>query len=184
MTKLHTLVAVLVSGAALSACEETRQAFGLDRTVPDEFVVVTRAPLSMPPDYTLPAPTPGAPRPQEVSSRGQAERLVFGQAAPTGPSVATADAGEDALLLRAGADRIEPDIRRIVNEETTALVEADESLVDDLIFWHEDVEPGTVIDPQAESDRLAAATAQGQPINEGEVPVVQRRRRALLEGIF
>ena len=181
----HALFAILIGAAGVSACDETRQAFGLDRTVPDEFAVVTRAPLSMPPDYTLPPPTPGAPRPQEASTRGQAERLVFGQAEASAPAVDPAvAAGEDALLSRAGADSIEPGIRRLVNEETTALVEAEDSLVDSLIFWQERIEPGTVIDPQAEAERLATATAQGQPLNEGDVPVVQRRRRALLEGIF
>jgi len=38
----------------------------------DEFAVVTKAPLIMPPDYNLRPPRPGAARPQEQSERQQA----------------------------------------------------------------------------------------------------------------
>ena len=182
------LVAMALAGLVLAGCDDTKQAFGLDRTVPDEFAVVPRAPLSMPPDYSLPPPRPGVRRPQEQPTRGQAEGLVFGQAVAAGAvDAASADpggTGQTALLSRAGADQIEPGIRRTVDEESTALVRADESFVDDLIFWHDEVEPGTILDPQAESQRLAEAAAQGEPLNEGEVPIVQRRRQAILEGIF
>ena len=49
---------------AVSGCESTRETFGLNKTAPDEFQVVSRAPLSLPPDFTLRVPDPGAPRPQ------------------------------------------------------------------------------------------------------------------------
>jgi hypothetical protein len=35
--------------------------------MPDEFEVVQRAPLTIPPDFDLRPPKPGSPRPQEVS---------------------------------------------------------------------------------------------------------------------
>ncbi|HEY0837577.1 MAG TPA: DUF3035 domain-containing protein, partial [Azospirillum sp.] len=54
------LVALTVSG-----CSDVRRSIGLDRASPDEFAVVSRAPLSMPPDLRLPAPRPGAMRPQD-----------------------------------------------------------------------------------------------------------------------
>jgi hypothetical protein len=45
---------------------------GSRRTGPDEFGVVTRAPLSQPPDYALRPPRAGAKRPNEVSPRDEA----------------------------------------------------------------------------------------------------------------
>src|SRR3546814_5174685 len=44
---------------------------------PDEFRVVSRAPLTLPPDYNLRPPEPGAPRPQVGTPSQQAERAVF-----------------------------------------------------------------------------------------------------------
>ena len=47
---------------ALAACsgDELTRTFGLTRDAPDEFQVTTRAPLSMPPDFNLRPPRPGA----------------------------------------------------------------------------------------------------------------------------
>src|ERR1700760_1982891 len=55
--------------------------FGLTRDAPDEYTVPTRAPLSMPPDYNLRPPRPGAPRPQEQSERQQAAAALVPQLA-------------------------------------------------------------------------------------------------------
>jgi hypothetical protein len=61
--------AVCLAGAlALSGCTGVKRAIGLDPTMPDEFEVVQRAPLTIPPDFDLRPPKPGAPRPQEVSA--------------------------------------------------------------------------------------------------------------------
>src|SRR5690554_5294054 len=43
-----------------------------------EFTVVKRAPLSLPPEYALRPPEPGAPRPQEPSPTAQARQQVLG----------------------------------------------------------------------------------------------------------
>ncbi len=178
-----------LGGTVLAACgDDTRQAFGLDRRVPDEFAVVSRAPLSMPPSYALQPPRPGAPRPQEGTPRDQAASAVFGvevQPAtfePVDPSSVTP--AEGALLRQAGADGLDPDIRRIVDQETTDLVEEDEGFVQRLLFWQDPLPAGLVVDPQAEAARLATAAATGEPLNEGEVPTIERRERAPLEGVL
>jgi hypothetical protein len=175
---------LLAAATGLSGCGETRQAFGLDRTVPDEFAVVPRAPLSMPPDFNLRPPAPGAPRPQEMAARERARQVVTGQAEGSAEAVDPLTEGESALLARAGADEIEPDIRRVVNEESAALLEADDSFVDRLMFWQNQAPPGTVVDPRAEAQRLATSAAMGEPLSAGEVPTIERRSREPLEGIF
>jgi hypothetical protein len=63
----------------LAGCgEDTRKALGMGKNPPDEFQVVGRAPLSMPPDYKLRPPVPGAARPQEVSPNANAKAIVLG----------------------------------------------------------------------------------------------------------
>ena len=60
----------------LSACEHAREAIGIGKQSPDEFAVVTRAPLSMPPDFGLRPPRPGAERPQEKAITESARDLL------------------------------------------------------------------------------------------------------------
>ena len=59
--------AALVAGicVGLAGCDSTKQALGMGKNPPDEFQVVTHAPLSMPPDFNLVPPKPGETRPQE-----------------------------------------------------------------------------------------------------------------------
>ncbi len=60
----------------LSGCTGLRRAVGLDQAGPDEFAVESRAPLTIPPDYDLRPPTPGAARPQEVTAADKARKVV------------------------------------------------------------------------------------------------------------
>ena len=59
-------LAALAAVVALTGCsgDELTRNFGLTRDAPDEFTVTTRAPLSMPPNYQLRPPRPGASRPR------------------------------------------------------------------------------------------------------------------------
>ncbi len=169
---------------ALGGCTEARQALGLTKQAPDEFQVVARAPLSLPPDYTLRPPEPGAPRPQEGTARDQAQAAVFGGSGLTGNPV-DGSRGEVALLQSAGATGIDPNIRKLVNAETDMLVEENRRFIDNLIFWR-DAEPyqGEVVDPVAEQQRLQENAALGKPVTEGDTPIIERKERGLLEGIF
>ncbi len=90
-------------GLVLAGCDSggMSRTFGLSRDAPDEFTVTTRAPLSMPPDFTLRPPRPGAPRPQEQSSQRQAEETLVPQTALGTPQT-TSTPGEQALLEQAG----------------------------------------------------------------------------------
>jgi hypothetical protein len=74
----------LVAVLALAGCSDFKQAIGLEPTMPDEFAVESNPPLVIPPDFDLRPPTPGAPRPQEVSVAKQAEQVIE-QAGPGAP---------------------------------------------------------------------------------------------------
>ena len=88
---------------ALSGCGAVGKSLGLDKQPPDEFNVVTRAPLELPPSYdSLPEPSPGMQRPQELKPQDQAMAVLLGGAVATTPS---ASMGEDMLLAVEEADR-------------------------------------------------------------------------------
>jgi hypothetical protein len=171
-------------GLALSGCGDARKALGYDKAPPDEFRIVTRAPLSLPPDYALRPPQPGASRPQEQSSPEQARQALLGATAPRPAAPAGASAGEAALLAKVGTPRSDPRIRELVDRESTALADADRSFFDRLVFWQKPPEPGSVVDPQREAQRLRENQALGRTVTDGDTPTIRRRKKGALEGIF
>lgn len=179
-----------VMAGVVGACSSDgfNQTFGFGRNTPDEFAVVPRAPLTVPPGISLPTPTAGVQNFGIGSASQRGEAVVFGQQVADEDEelaeVVAVSSGESALLSQAGAGSAQPGIRVVVEEETTDLVVADDRFIDGIIFWQTQPEPGTVIDPEAEARRLAANSALGQPLNEGEVPIIRRRSRAPLEGLF
>jgi hypothetical protein len=60
----------------LGGCSNWKQALGIEPVSPDEFAVESRAPLTIPPDFNLRPPEPGAPRPQEASMSNKAQTAV------------------------------------------------------------------------------------------------------------
>ena len=176
----------VIAALGLTACDNSslRRSLGIDSRGPDEFRVVSRAPLDVPPDFGLRPPQPGAGRPNEPPVREQARQTVFGSNAPAAKQVAGRTAGESALLRQAGAVDLDVAIRETVNRESAQLAAADRGLTDRLIFWRSPLPPGTVVDPVAEQQRLRENAALGKPATEGETPIIQRKSRGILEGIF
>jgi hypothetical protein len=190
-------LALALALPALAGCSSTKEMLGLTKRSPDEFQVVSRAPLSMPPDYSLRPPTPGAPRPQEGTTTQQAKNIVTGYQQAGGglapdqiPSIgegeqtSTESAGESAFLQSASLTGIDPNIRKLVDEETTADQDASQSFLDELIFWRAPEPYGTVVDPVAEQKRLQENQALGQPTDTGETPIIERKKKGLFEGVF
>lgn len=191
-TSFSPLLGLAVAALALTGCSDVRRSMGLDRTSPDEFAVVSRAPLTLPPDMRqLPAPSPGAARPQEAAPSQVAAASMFGPGAQvSGVRVNTTrgsgggSASEQAFLNRAGADKVDPSIRAKVDQETTSMIVADRSWVDSLLFWQKYEAPYQVVDPAKEAQRVRQTQAQGAPINKGNVPTIERKKKAPLEGLF
>ena len=69
-------VACLCASLLLLGCSDLRRVVGLDRVAPDEFAVESRAPLTIPPEFNLRPPQPGAARPQEASSSDKARKVI------------------------------------------------------------------------------------------------------------
>lgn len=184
--------ALAVSGVLLllAGCSGVREQFSLTSTPPDEFRVATRAPLAIPPDFNLRPPAPGEPRPQEGTATQQAKQVIFRAAESDAPSLDKAvpadgrSVGEQALLVDAGAENAPADIRDIVDRETQTLKADDGYLYDVLVFWRTQPPPGRIVDAEAEAKRLQENAALGKPVTDGETPTIERKKKALFEGIF
>ena len=69
-------VACLSTSLLLPGCAGFARAVGMERVSPDEFAVESRAPLTIPPEFELRPPQPGAPRPQEATAADQARKVI------------------------------------------------------------------------------------------------------------
>ncbi len=160
---------ILIAGLVACSDKTVGTQLGLNKRAPDEFQVVGRAPLVLPPDYKLRPPRPGQVRPQEQTPRDQARSALTG--APiqqSTPAMAepetTGSPGQMALLANAGATDVDPNIRRQVNEETAALLDVDQSNWLFIMSWQRSrMQPqAEVLDAQAEAQRLGARRAAEQ----------------------
>ena len=168
---------------ALSGCESTRRAIGLERTVPDEFAVAAPAPLALPPDFNLRPPAPGSSRLQEMTPAQQARAALMGRARLQAYLSRGFSAGEAAFLGHAGADTAPADIRSTLDHEVSSFASEDKALTDKLVFWNGKPDQ-TAVDPAAEKKRLEQNAASGKKPNEGTTPVITRGGKGGFLGIF
>lgn len=121
-----TLLAIAAAASTAASCSSSRESRG----APDEFRVVTRAPLELPPDYALRPPRPGEARPQELQPNEEARTALFGQDLGR-----DATDGERGLVARAGAETTDANIRSTVDFEGANIVHRDEAFADRVIAF-------------------------------------------------
>lgn len=176
------LLLPLLGAAALEGCGSGLKAtLGLNPSPPDAFAVTTQAPLSMPPDYTLRPPEPGAPRPQAVSAARSAEGVLVPQSVLAGTGAASSP-GQQALIRAAGPPA-PANIRAEVNR-AAGLAHRSPGFVDRLMFWRGAPTSGIVVDPQREARRLRQNAALGKPATAGTTPIEQPRSPGLMQRLF
>lgn len=185
--RLFTAVAAVL---VLGACGSVREAVGIDADSPDEYQVVVRAPLSMPQDYGLKAPRPGTEGPQEGRLRDRTRQIVLDsqgkeKAAQANRPIEGVTRAESVLLSKLGANDVDPNIRQVVERETTAVELENRSMIDRILFWREAPPESKTVDAQAERRRLQENAALGRAPVAGETPEIERKKsRSLLDRLF
>ena len=172
MKLFSTLLVSVCALTFLSGCEGAKEQMGLNRSSPDEFAVVKRAPLEMPPDYSLRPPQPGAPRPQEQAMSDQARSAVLGKKAE--PVAQNGYSKGEAAFLDSVNATYNPDIRAIVNEEAARTERKNEPVAKKIFnIGRDTIPPATVVDPAAEAARLKRNAEEGRPVTEGKTPTIE-----------
>jgi hypothetical protein len=167
--KTFALGAALVGAAAsLGACSSVGNALGFQKNGPDEFRVVAKAPLVVPPDYALRPPSPGEPRPQELQPESSARLALLGQR-----ESAARSQGETLLANRAGAAKADPLIRYVMDDEFGSIAHKDKSFADRVMFWKKDAPA-----PAVAANGLAGANTTATPID----PVAEQAKIKSLTG--
>lgn len=200
MTPIFRNILCLAAAGLLIACEgeSARQIIGLDRTSPDEFRVVTRPPLSVPPEFSLrpPGDTQGAAA-SAIPMHEQAQHLVrsggetniYALPRTESDGIARTVAPEKAassdmqFLKNAGAEQADPNVRTLLQEEKiTRQIEKEESGWWDSITSWDKKEP--VVDARKEAQRIEKNQEEGKPVNEGEVAETTDKDRGVFGRIF
>jgi Protein of unknown function (DUF3035) len=122
-------VVCLAGTLPIAGCTDFKKTMGLEPTLPDEFAVESRAPLTLPPDFELRPPAPGAPRPQEKAANQQAKQVIE-TAGPGEPGKQAPD-----FRLRRSEDGL-PDIgRRSAQAPDPTAAVGDQSLSSKLLGY-------------------------------------------------
>ncbi|MCK4938861.1 MAG: DUF3035 domain-containing protein [Rhodospirillaceae bacterium] len=184
--KSTAIICLIIAMGAVSGCADTRRALIKEKGAPDEFEVYTRAPLSLPPDFGLRPPAEsGTVVRSSDDPTTQARIAVTGkQPQPQQQQASASSPGMAAIYARSGANSADPNIRQLVNRESSAFSAEDTSVMEGLMFSDEELNRGTLVDPAMEAARIRENKAKGIPLNEGEIPKIERKKPRLLEGIF
>jgi hypothetical protein len=144
---------------------------------PDEFRVVRKAPLTVPPDYNLRPPAPGESRPQELEPDAQARVAVFGT--ETGRD---ASEGEKLLIREAGAEALDRSIRSAVDYDASQTLRKNRSFADSILnFGKSGGDP--VLDPATEAERLRAEKVAVEELTGGGDVLIRRKPASKLPGL-
>jgi hypothetical protein len=105
---VQVTTALLIGSFGLGGCSAIGDTLGSSKYPPDEFLVVAKTPLIIPPDYNLRPPGISDPLPREVDTSELAMRALF-------PDISTGSsnpsAAEDLLVEEAGGNVTGPGAR-------------------------------------------------------------------------
>ena len=153
------------SAALLMGCQSVRDAAGLGKQGPDEFAVVTKQPLVIPPEYNLRPPRDGAPPTNQIQPTDSAQSALFDTDPAAAAKLVQGDfsQAEKLLLAQANAASTDPSIRQEVASDGRAMEPADDSFTQQVLFWQDKPVPGTNVDAESEDKRIQAQKASGKP---------------------
>ena len=151
----------------LASCANVNDAINLRKLPPDEFQVVFRPPLTLPPDFSL-RPEASTANGSTVIGGGQVDISAVGLTDELLTDKQRGDAsGFDVLF---GTDEIVPNIRNTIDSETLG-VQLD-ARVPAEVFFGGVPDVGPELDAEAEAFRIRQAIKDGQPLT--ETPTVGR----------
>jgi hypothetical protein len=159
------LTALAALALSLAGCDTIRSAAGINKEAPDEFAVVTKAPLVVPPDFNLRPPSPGAAPTNQYSPTGAAQAALFSD----DPNAMQQSLGggysdeEKTILASSGAATADHGIRQQLASDEKSMQGADQSFTDEVLFGGgSKPDTGHAVNADAEKQRIDAAKAAGQ----------------------
>lgn len=193
------LALALLATASGCSSNTVKDTLGLYRSAPDEYRVVSRPPLSVPPQFGLKPPSPTDMPPGQLPASEKAENLVLGngsvpadtsvkpvssKAAPKAKKGVAVSSADSRFLQKVGAGQADPNVRQVLVEENYQKLEKEESEGwMDKLNWTKDKKDPTV-DATKEAERIQKNEDAGKPVTEGETPEVKGRDTGLMGKIL
>jgi len=177
MAKPVIVLAVLAAASAASGCAGFSRAIGAGKVAPDEFRVVTAAPLTLPPDYNLRPPRPGEPRPFETEPGAEARAALFGETVGQ-----QSTAGERSLVTNAGAEAADANIRDTIDYESQGIVRRNETFANRVLSFGSEQAATAPLDAEAEARRIEEEEAIRRATGGGQVTIQRERGGFKLPG--
>jgi len=212
--KQRVMLFLLLPLLAACASGEVRDTLGLSKKAPDEFVVVSRPPLAVPPDFNLVPPEPGKQGPRH-SAEAMAKSALLGEEKPASNGVFGVDgelgeftlegfsassAPESAVipvtsvdmgsaatsnfLSKTGAEKADPEIRTKLGKDERDPPEAKEEAGS----LYEQIigadREEPVVEPKGEAERLRKNKDAGKKANEGDVVTEDKKEKSVLDSIW
>ena len=145
-----------IAAATLVGCQSVSRGLGLTSTAPNEFNIVTKAPLVVPPEYNLRPPQPGESSAENNYSQASARRALLGDVDPTEPT-----RGEIVLMAKAGVGRADQEVRLEIDGQNS-VERKSEGFSERVLGWSGgEFTPrnGEALDAETEARRLKAVQA-------------------------
>ena len=133
MRKTGWIFVLMATALALGACGEKQKPLHGTTAAPIGSSAYAQAPLSLPPGY---GERPNAASKSETRRAPPTRSGWRATARPTAPVVPGASAGVQALLVATGAHEATPDIRAVINRETSFLAEENAKVSEHILFWN------------------------------------------------
>ena len=156
------MICILTSGGC---GDKVKKEMGFGKKSPDEYQVIANKPLSLPPNYDLIPPSEEAQNEVAINEDKDVEEKKLTES-------------DKSILVLSDADKADPQIRKILDEEQSVL-KVEKSLLDKILAGEalmstevEEVEE--IIDPDAERARITKKTQEDAIKNKNEVPVIKR----------
>lgn len=170
--------------AGLSGCSSMSAALGMEKSSPDEFAIITKAPLIIPPDFSLRPPKAGTEGPVQSDPASVAAKAVFKtdaqQQLPDGQVVKTGQSdGELTLLASAGVGDADPSIRTTIEDEFAASNKSGRSVTDRMMFWKgdgQDAAPPKIVGRPVAKEQM--------PVKEAKPAKVKEKKKSFADRIF
>ncbi len=147
MTHLRLIFASLaISSLAMTGCTSATKALGLTKEAPNEFNILTKAPLVVPPEYNLKPPRVGESSAENNYSQKAARDALIGDIDETEPT-----RGEIVLMAKAGVGRANQEIRLEI-DGVNSVERKTEGFASRVLFWKN----GQIIDENGKPVELDA----------------------------
>jgi hypothetical protein len=186
------------AGAMLAGCDTIREATGNDKQPPDEFAVLTKAPLIIPPNFNLRPPKPGAAPLNQSEPTDTAQQSLFGADTATIAKSMPGNMsdGEKMLLAGAGAQNADPSIRQdLASDRNKALQSTSDDFTNTVLFWQKPKDESLNADAELEKSASAKpggattpaapdANTQPKPADDSQPATIEKEKKKSSGGWF